>query len=45
MFGGMGFMNETLISRHFRDTRVMSIAGGADEVMKTLSPARRILNR
>lgn len=36
MFGGMGFMNETLISRHFRDTRVLSIAGGADEVMKDI---------
>jgi len=36
MFGGMGFMNETLISRHFRDTRVMAIAGGADEVMKDI---------
>ena len=34
MFGGMGFMNETLISRYFRDTRLVSIAGGADEVMK-----------
>jgi citronellyl-CoA dehydrogenase len=33
MFGGIGFMNETLISRYFRDVRVMSIGGGADEVM------------
>jgi citronellyl-CoA dehydrogenase len=33
MFGGMGFMNETLISRYFRDSRVMSIGAGADEVM------------
>lgn len=33
MFGGMGFMNETLISRCFRDSRIMSIGGGADEVM------------
>jgi citronellyl-CoA dehydrogenase len=33
MFGGMGFMNETLISRYFRDVRIMSIGGGADEVM------------
>ena len=33
MFGGMGFMNETLISRYFRDARIMSIGGGADEVM------------
>ncbi len=32
-FGGMGFMNETPISRFFRDTRLVSIGGGADEVM------------
>jgi citronellyl-CoA dehydrogenase len=36
MFGGMGFMNETLISRYFRDTKLMSIGGGADEVMKDI---------
>jgi citronellyl-CoA dehydrogenase len=34
MFGGMGFMNETLITRYYRDVRAASIAGGADEVMK-----------
>ncbi len=33
MFGGMGFMNETLISRYFRDARIMSIGGGASEIM------------
>ncbi|MFH1136448.1 MAG: acyl-CoA dehydrogenase family protein [Pseudomonadota bacterium] len=33
MFGGMGFMNESLISRYWRDARAASIAGGADEVM------------
>ena len=33
MFGGMGFINETLISRYFRDSRIMSIGAGADEVM------------
>ena len=33
MFGGMGFMNENIISRYFRDARIMSIGGGADEVM------------
>jgi citronellyl-CoA dehydrogenase len=33
MFGGMGCMNETLISRYWRDARAASIAGGADEVM------------
>jgi len=33
MFGGMGFMNEMLISRRFRDARLLSIGGGASEVM------------
>ena len=32
-YGGMGFMNETPISRLYRDARVASIGGGADEVM------------
>jgi citronellyl-CoA dehydrogenase len=32
-WGGMGFMNETAISRMFRDLRLISIGGGADEVM------------
>lgn len=34
MFGGMGYMTESLISRNFRDSRLLSIGGGADEVMK-----------
>jgi len=34
MFGGMGYMNESLISRYFRDSRLLSIGGGADEIMK-----------
>jgi citronellyl-CoA dehydrogenase len=33
MFGGMGYMNETLITRYYRDARLLPIAGGADEVM------------
>jgi citronellyl-CoA dehydrogenase len=32
-FGGMGLMNEALISRSYRDGRLASIRGGADEVM------------
>ncbi|MEO8611864.1 MAG: acyl-CoA dehydrogenase family protein [Chloroflexota bacterium] len=31
--GGMGYMNETWISRYYRDARLMSIGAGADEVM------------
>ncbi len=32
-YGGMGYMEETPISRYFRDTRLTSIGGGADEIM------------
>ncbi len=32
-WGGMGYMDDTLISRRFRDGRLASIGGGADEVM------------
>lgn len=35
-WGGMGFMNETNVSRAFRDRRLTSIGGGADEVMLTV---------
>ncbi|MGB9375156.1 MAG: acyl-CoA dehydrogenase family protein [Jiangellales bacterium] len=31
--GGMGYMEETWTSRYFRDARLLSIGGGADEVM------------
>ena len=32
-YGGMGYMEETRISRFFRDSRLTSIGGGADEIM------------
>jgi len=32
-WGGMGFMNENLVSQYYRDMRLVSIGGGADEVM------------
>jgi citronellyl-CoA dehydrogenase len=35
-WGGMGFMNETPVSRAYRDSRLGSIGGGADEVMLTI---------
>ncbi|MFC3226250.1 acyl-CoA dehydrogenase family protein [Marinibaculum pumilum] len=35
-YGGMGYMNETPISRFWRDSRLTSIGGGADEVMLTI---------
>jgi citronellyl-CoA dehydrogenase len=35
-WGGMGFMNETPVSRAYRDFRLLSIGGGADEVMLSI---------
>jgi citronellyl-CoA dehydrogenase len=35
-YGGMGFMNETNISRAYRDSRLGSIGGGADEIMLSI---------
>jgi citronellyl-CoA dehydrogenase len=32
-WGGMGFMDETRVSRSYRDGRLGSIGGGADEIM------------
>jgi len=31
--GGLGYMEEAWVSRYFRDSRLLSIGGGADEVM------------
>jgi citronellyl-CoA dehydrogenase len=36
MFGGLGYMNEMLISRYYRDARLISIGGGSDEVMREI---------
>ena len=32
-WGGMGYIEETRVNRFWRDTRLGSIGGGADEVM------------
>lgn len=36
MHGGAGYMAEMLISRCFRDARLLSIGGGADEIMNEI---------
>ncbi|KAL3837170.1 hypothetical protein ACJMK2_022546 [Sinanodonta woodiana] len=35
-WGGMGFTNEVLVSRFYRDFRLLSIGAGADEVMLSI---------
>ena len=35
-WGGMGYMTETPVTRYYRDSRLTSIAGGADEVMLSI---------
>jgi len=36
MYGGAGFMNEMPISRAFRDSRLASVGGGANEVLREI---------
>ncbi len=35
-WGGMGFTRENLVSQFYRDGRLTSIGGGADEIMLTI---------
>jgi citronellyl-CoA dehydrogenase len=36
LWGGMGYSDESFISRYFRDVRLLSIGGGTSEVMKEI---------
>ena len=36
LFGGMGFMRESLVERLFRDNRILSIGGGTREIMNEI---------
>jgi isovaleryl-CoA dehydrogenase len=35
-FGGMGFMNETAVSRYYRDAKLGTIGGGTAEIRRML---------
>jgi acyl-CoA dehydrogenase len=37
IFGGMGYMRESEVERHYRDARILGIGGGATEVMSDLA--------
>ena len=36
VFGGYGFMNETLVARHYRDSKILEIGEGTTEVQLML---------
>ncbi|HET9143704.1 acyl-CoA dehydrogenase family protein [Actinophytocola sp.] len=37
LFGGMGYMRESEVERHYRDARILGIGGGATEVLTDLA--------
>jgi len=41
LHGGLGYMEETEINRHYRDVRLLGIGGGTTEILTTLA-ARRL---
>jgi acyl-CoA dehydrogenase len=41
LHGGMGYLGETEVERHYRDSRILGIGGGASEVLAELA-ARRL---
>ncbi len=41
LFGGLGYMREAEVERHYRDSRVLRIGGGTDEIMNEVI-ARRL---
>jgi acyl-CoA dehydrogenase len=36
IFGGMGYMRESVVERLFRDNRILSIGGGTHEIMNEI---------
>ncbi len=37
LYGGAGYLHGTEVERHFRDARILSIGGGATEVLTDLA--------
>jgi acyl-CoA dehydrogenase len=40
LHGGAGYLRESEVERHYRDARILSIGGGAREVMAELAARR-----
>jgi acyl-CoA dehydrogenase len=44
IFGGMGYMRESEVERHYRDARILGIGGGTNEIMNEII-AKHLLGR
>jgi acyl-CoA dehydrogenase len=42
LHGGLGYMRESEVERHYRDARILGIGGGTNEIMNEII-AKRIL--
>jgi acyl-CoA dehydrogenase len=40
LFGGMGYVREGEVERHYRDSRILRIGGGTDEIMNEIIAKR-----
>jgi acyl-CoA dehydrogenase len=40
LHGGMGYLSESEVERHYRDSRILGIGGGASEVLAELAARR-----
>jgi acyl-CoA dehydrogenase len=40
IFGGMGYMRESEVERHYRDARILGIGGGTNEIMNEVIAKR-----
>ncbi|MDP3714360.1 MAG: acyl-CoA dehydrogenase family protein [Mycobacteriales bacterium] len=40
IFGGMGYMRESEVERHYRDARILGIGGGTNEIMNEIISKR-----
>jgi acyl-CoA dehydrogenase len=44
LHGGMGYMRESEVERHYRDARILGIGGGANEIMNEIIAKRLCLD-
>ncbi len=40
LFGGLGYMRESEVERHYRDVRILGIGGGTNEILTSLAAKR-----